>query len=74
MRGHGATVVGSNLRQAVFQAVYTQMNAELQLQAKILGPATFLNAQEAAATTVSVGGQIDRAWDMWARQADPNIA
>lgn len=73
MRGHGATVVGSNLRQAVFRAVYTQMNAELQLQAKILGPATFLNAQESAATTISVGGQIDRAWDMWRRQAGQNI-
>jgi len=72
MRGHGATVVGSNLKQAVFRAVYTQMNAELQLQAKILGAATFLNAQEAAATTVSVGSQIDRAWDMWARQAGSN--
>jgi len=69
MRGHGATVVGSNLKQALFRAVYTQMNAELQLQAKILGTATFLNAQEAAATTVSVGSQIDRAWDMWTRQA-----
>ena len=74
MRGHGATIVGSSLKQAVFQAVYTQMNAELQLQAKILGPATFLNAQEAAATTISVGSQIDRAWDMWSRQAGPNIA
>lgn len=74
MRGHGATIVGSSLKQAVFQAVYTQMNAELQLQAKILGAATFLTAQEAAATTISVGSQIDRAWDMWARQAGPNIA
>ncbi len=69
MRGHGATIVGSSLKQAVFRAVYTQMNAELQLQAKSLGPATFLTAQEAAATTISVGGQADRAWQMWARQA-----
>ena len=69
MRGHGATIVGSDLKQAVFRAVYTQINAELQLQAKILGPATFLTEQEAAATAISVGGQIDRAWDMWAQQA-----
>ena len=72
MRGHGATIVGSSLKQAVFQAVYTQINAELQLQAKLLGAATFLTAQEAAATTISVGGQIDRAWDMWAQQAGYN--
>jgi len=69
MRGHGATIAGSSLKQAVFRAVYTQINAELQLQAKLLGAATFLNAREAAATSISVGGQIDRAWDMWARQS-----
>jgi len=69
MRGHGVTIVGSSLKQAVFRAVYTQMNAELQLQAKILGAATFLNAREAAATAISIGSQVDRAWDMWAQQA-----
>ncbi len=34
--------------------------------------APFLNAQEAAAMTISVGIQIDRAWDLWARQTDQN--
>src|SRR5216683_2243520 len=30
MRGHGMTVVGSGLPEAVFRAVYTQVNARLQ--------------------------------------------
>src|SRR5690606_36534845 len=42
MRGHGATVVGPALKETVFRSVYTQMNAELQLQARQLGPVTFL--------------------------------
>jgi ribulose-5-phosphate 4-epimerase/fuculose-1-phosphate aldolase len=69
MRGHGATVAGSTVREAVFRAVYTQMNAELQLQAEGLGPVTFLTPGESEATTASVGSQIDRAWTLWARQS-----
>ena len=65
MRGHGATVVGQNLRQAVFRAVYTQMNAELQLRAMQLGEVNFLTPGEAIATTESVGSQVDRAWGLW---------
>lgn len=68
MRGHGATVVGAGIRQAVFHAVYTQMNAELQLRAKTLGAATYLSDGEIAAARVSVGSQIDRAWNLWASE------
>lgn len=69
MRGHGATVVGPTLKLAVFRAVYTQVNAELQLRARALGPATFLTPGEAAATTESVGSQVERAWALWRSQA-----
>jgi len=65
MRGHGATVVAETLRLAVFRAVYTQLNAELQFQAIQLGKVNYLTEGEAAATTVSVGGQVDRAWNLW---------
>ena len=68
MRGHGATVVGQNIRQAVFHAVYTQMNAELQLRAAGLGEVTYLSAGEVAAARISVGSQTDRAWTLWANQ------
>jgi ribulose-5-phosphate 4-epimerase/fuculose-1-phosphate aldolase len=70
MRGHGATVVGASLREAVFRAVYTEINAKLQRDALALGAVTYLTAGEAEATTRSVGGQIDRAWNLWRSQAE----
>ena len=33
MRGHGMTVIGDSVPEAVFRAIYTEMNARLQLQA-----------------------------------------
>src|SRR5580658_658894 len=37
MRGHGSTVIGATLREAVFQAVYTEYNARVQREALALG-------------------------------------
>lgn len=68
MRGHGATVVAENLRQVVFRAVYTQVNAELQMQASALGEVEFLTSGEAATAAVSVGSQDKRAWELWAAE------
>jgi HCOMODA/2-hydroxy-3-carboxy-muconic semialdehyde decarboxylase len=65
MRGHGATIVGANLPQAVFRAVYTEVNARLQAEAIRLGPVTYLTPEETRATAASVGSQINRAWDLW---------
>lgn len=69
MRGHGATVVGATLRQAVFRAVYLEVAARVQTQAAALGPATYLTAEEAAAAARANDGQIDRAWNLWAQAA-----
>lgn len=65
MRGHGATIVGESLPEAVFRSVYTQLNAELQL--KLVGQAdvVYLSPGEAAETTRSIKTQIDRAWNLW---------
>ena len=57
MRGHGVTVVGGSLQQAVFRAIYTKVNAELQLLASSLGPITFLSTAEAVAATAATDGQ-----------------
>jgi ribulose-5-phosphate 4-epimerase/fuculose-1-phosphate aldolase len=65
MRGHGSTVVGSSLRQAVFRAVYTELGARLQAEALRLGPVTYLTEEEAEAASRSNDGQIDRAWSLW---------
>ncbi len=69
MRGHGSTVVGSTLRQAVFRAVYTEVGARLQTEAMRLGPVTYLTEGEAIATTNTNNTQIDRAWNLWLKAA-----
>jgi HCOMODA/2-hydroxy-3-carboxy-muconic semialdehyde decarboxylase len=68
MRGHGVTVVGSTLREAVFRAVYTEFNARIQCTALALGPVTFMTAGEAAASAATNASQIDRAWNVWKAQ------
>lgn len=65
MRGHGSTVVGASVRQAVFRAVYTEINAKLQAEALRLGPVTYLTDQEAEMSAAVNATQIDRAWDLW---------
>src|SRR5262249_15817170 len=48
MRGHGMAVVGPSVRHAVFRAIYTQLNARIQMEAVKLGPVTYMNPMEAA--------------------------
>ena len=69
MRGHGVTVTGSTLKQAVFRAVYTQNNAQIQAAAMALGEVTYLTDAEALAADEANTGQISRAWDFWTSQA-----
>src|SRR5271169_1017736 len=68
MRGHGSTVVGSSLEQAVYRAVYAEINARLQLQAMQVGEVTFLNGEEAAKAAVMNESQLPRAWELWTRE------
>jgi ribulose-5-phosphate 4-epimerase/fuculose-1-phosphate aldolase len=70
MRGHGATVVGAALAEAVFRGVYLDINARLQLQTIGLGPVNYLTEAEGQAITVTNAGQIGRAWEMWKAQAE----
>lgn len=65
MRGHGSTVVGATLRQAVFRAVYLEVGARIQSAAMQLGAPRFLSVAEAAAASAANDGQIDRAWQLW---------
>jgi HCOMODA/2-hydroxy-3-carboxy-muconic semialdehyde decarboxylase len=65
MRGHGSVAVGASLPEAVYRAVYTELNARYQAQALALGTARYLTVREGAATAKSIGATIDRAWDVW---------
>ena len=69
MRGHGSTVVGGTLRQAVFRAVYTEVGARLQSEAMRLGPVTYLTEEEGQATARTNDAQIDRTWLLWLKAA-----
>ena len=70
MRGHGMTVVGESIPEAVFRAVYTEMNAKLQMHAARLdGPLTFLSDKEGANATASNRTTIERPWQLWKKKA-----
>jgi HCOMODA/2-hydroxy-3-carboxy-muconic semialdehyde decarboxylase len=68
MRGHGYTVLGDNVRQAVFRAVFTQKNAQAQLAAHHLGAPIFLTEEESAAGEQITAVPVARLWDLWARE------
>lgn len=68
MRGHGSTVVGTSLEQAVYRAIYAEVNARLQLQATQLGDVTYLTAQEASKAARMNDSQLPRAWELWTRE------
>ena len=70
MRGHGSTVVGASLEQAVYRAIYAETNARLQSQALALGEVTFLNEREAALAAATNDGQLARAWELWERRIE----
>jgi HCOMODA/2-hydroxy-3-carboxy-muconic semialdehyde decarboxylase len=64
MRGHGNAVASRNLKTTVFRAIYTEVNAKLQLQATALGgPINFLNEYEQLKAQ-----NVDRPWATWKKQ------
>jgi ribulose-5-phosphate 4-epimerase/fuculose-1-phosphate aldolase len=71
MRGHGSTVVGTSLEQAVYRAIYAEVNAKLQMQAMGLGEVTYLNAQEAAKAAATNDTQLARVWELWSKRIGP---
>jgi len=73
MRGHGCTVLGSTVRHAVFNAVYTEISAALQAEAMRLGAVTYLTREEAEAATACNAAQIDRSWELWKMRAERQL-
>ena len=75
MRGHGCAVAGSSLREAVFTAIYLQVNARLQTEAmalsdevEYLSPGELARARDMLSQPVG----LDRAWEYWSARADRN--
>lgn len=69
MRGHGSTVVGSSIQQAVYRAVYAELNARYQLEAMSLGEVIYLTDGESRSAVRNVEAQVHRPWDLWVEQA-----
>jgi len=70
MRGHGMTVVGRSVPEAVFRSIYTEMNARLQLQATQLeGPIEFLSDEEGRRSTEANRGTLERPWELWKKNS-----
>jgi ribulose-5-phosphate 4-epimerase/fuculose-1-phosphate aldolase len=67
MRGHGSAAVGRSLHEAVYRAVYSDVNARLQLDAMKAGPVTYLSPGEVRATREPPN--IERAWEFWKAQS-----
>src|SRR4029079_14125715 len=70
VRGHGCVVAGSSLREVVFNSVYLELNAGLQLRAAALGPITFLSDGEVRAILATRRSfTLERAWEYWCQRA-----
>ncbi|HUE10558.1 MAG TPA: class II aldolase/adducin family protein [Steroidobacteraceae bacterium] len=71
MRGHGVSVVGGSVRDAVRIAVYLMVNAHLQTEAMRLGDVTFLSEGEIVKTAEMSASPLasDRIWEYWARRS-----
>lgn len=65
MRGHGSTVVATSLKLAVYRAIYTEVNARVQLEAARLGSVTYLSKGEAESSALSTESQLERPWAQW---------
>ena len=70
MRGHGMTVVGDSIPEAVFRAIYTETNAKLQtLAGHLEGPLEFLSDEEGRRATATNRSTIERPWELWKQKA-----
>jgi ribulose-5-phosphate 4-epimerase/fuculose-1-phosphate aldolase len=66
MRGHGMTVVGESVPEAVYRAIYTEVNARVQLQATLLeGSVEFLSEEEGRRATAANRATLERPWELW---------
>jgi HCOMODA/2-hydroxy-3-carboxy-muconic semialdehyde decarboxylase len=68
-RGHGATVVGVSIRQAVFRAIYTTKNAQALPIARQFGEVNYLLPDEARLANELHDQVLNRPWQFWKRRA-----
>ena len=70
MRGHGAVVTGSSVRNAVLTAIYLSVNASLDLQSRALGEVKYLSKGETQKAVEALLGAAPaaRAWEYFEKR------
>ena len=61
--------VGTSIKQVVYRAIYTEVNAKLQLESMKIGTVDFLTDAEALATSAMADVHLDRPWALWKEKA-----
>ncbi|WP_130361820.1 class II aldolase/adducin family protein [Pigmentiphaga kullae] len=71
MVGHGSTMVGTSLEEAIYRAVYAEVNAGMQLGAmRVSDRVRYLSETESDLATETNRGQLKRCWDLWCEEVD----
>jgi len=85
MKNHGFTAIGSNIPQAVYRAIYTQVNARVQTNAILLrnaflgsgivdleegGGLEYLDEEQSVAGGEMGVGSQERPWGLWVREVE----
>ncbi len=65
MRGHGSVAAAQSIKHVVFRAIYTEVNARVEIQALSIGKPEFLNAREATAAMTTNDTLVERPWSLW---------
>ncbi|MCW5692703.1 MAG: class II aldolase/adducin family protein [Pseudolabrys sp.] len=73
MRGHGATMAGASIKHTVFRAIYSALNATMQMDAMRMGDVSYLSDEEAAKTAATNDRVVDRSWALWKAEAAGEI-
>jgi ribulose-5-phosphate 4-epimerase/fuculose-1-phosphate aldolase len=76
MRNHGMTNAAPTMKAAVYEAIYTVINARELQAALALGEPTYLTDREAkmmAARTLFPVGTLGRPWELWIASANARV-
>lgn len=69
LRAHGFVAVGPSIQTAVFRAVFTEVNARVQLQSAALGGSiAALDAEEGRLADAVNLATVGRSWELWKRR------
>ena len=71
MRGHGATIVGMSIKQAIWRSIYAMQNAQLQSEGMRFNKQKFLYPDEAVVAAANITA-LERPWSFWRNRALQN--